>query len=149
MLQRAQNVVARNATTVFRRAFTSKTEASIALENKYVPRIHPHAASANARSPHLTFTFCFSRSLPTRTLFLLFRHAAHNYHPLPVVFSQAQGVNVTDVDGKKYIDFLSAYSAVNQGHCHPRIIKAMVDQASTVALSSRAFHNDKFPGKLI
>ncbi|MGB8706235.1 MAG: ornithine--oxo-acid transaminase, partial [Gillisia sp.] len=70
------------------------------------------------------------------------KHGAHNYHPLPVVLSKGQGVHVWDVEGKKYYDFLSAYSAVNQGHCHPKIVKAMSDQASTLALTSRAFHND-------
>ena len=70
------------------------------------------------------------------------KHGAHNYHPLPVVLSQGKGVYLWDVDGKKYYDFLSAYSAVNQGHCHPRIIDALVDQAETMTLTSRAFHND-------
>jgi ornithine--oxo-acid transaminase len=67
---------------------------------------------------------------------------AHNYHPLPVVLERGQGVCVWDVDGKKYYDFLSAYSAVNQGHCHPKIIKALVDQASKLTLTSRAFYNN-------
>ena len=70
------------------------------------------------------------------------KHGAHNYHPLPVVLSKGKGVHVWDVEGKQYYDFLSAYSAVNQGHCHPKIVKAMHDQASTLALTSRAFHND-------
>jgi len=70
------------------------------------------------------------------------RYGAHNYHPLPVVLSKGDGVHVWDVEGKKYYDFLSAYSAVNQGHCHPRIIKALTDQASVLTLTSRAFHND-------
>ncbi|KAM7223620.1 ornithine aminotransferase [Rhypophila decipiens] len=72
-------------------------------------------------------------------------YAAHNYHPLPVVFARAQGVNVWDPEGKHYLDFLSAYSAVNQGHCHPELIKALTEQASRVTLSSRAFYNDVFP----
>ncbi len=67
---------------------------------------------------------------------------AHNYHPLPVVLSKGDGVHVWDVEGKQYFDFLSAYSAVNQGHCHPKIIKALTDQAATLTLTSRAFHND-------
>ncbi|KAH6605112.1 ornithine aminotransferase [Trichoderma cornu-damae] len=71
--------------------------------------------------------------------------AAHNYHPLPVVFSKARGVNVWDPEGRQYLDFLSAYSAVNQGHCHPALVKALVDQASRLTLSSRAFYNDVFP----
>ncbi len=69
-------------------------------------------------------------------------HGAHNYHPLPVVLSRGEGVYVWDVDGKRYYDFLSAYSAVNQGHCHPKIVKAMTAQARTLTLTSRAFYND-------
>jgi len=72
------------------------------------------------------------------------KFSAHNYHPLPVVLQKGDGVYVWDVEGKKYFDFLSAYSAVNQGHSHPKIIKALLDQASTLSLTSRAFHNDKF-----
>ncbi len=71
------------------------------------------------------------------------QYGAHNYHPLPVVLSKGEGVYVWDVEGKKYFDFLSAYSAVNQGHCHPRIVQTTIDQASTLALTSRAFHSDK------
>ncbi|KAJ5376667.1 ornithine aminotransferase [Penicillium cosmopolitanum] len=71
--------------------------------------------------------------------------AAHNYHPLPIVFSRAQGTSVWDPEGRHYLDFLSAYSAVNQGHCHPELVKALVDQASRLTLSSRAFYNDVFP----
>lgn len=71
------------------------------------------------------------------------KHGAHNYHPLPVVLARGEGVYVWDVEGKKYYDFLSAYSAVNQGHCHPAIIGAMMEQAKTLTLTSRAFHNDK------
>ncbi len=71
------------------------------------------------------------------------KHGAHNYHPLPVVLSRGEGVYVWDVEGKKYYDFLSAYSAVNQGHCHPRIVGAMMKQAQTLTLTSRAFYNDK------
>jgi len=70
------------------------------------------------------------------------KYGAHNYHPLPVVLSKGEGVFVWDVEAKQYFDFLSAYSAVNQGHCHPKIIKALTDQASTLTLTSRAFHND-------
>jgi len=70
------------------------------------------------------------------------KYGAHNYHPLPVVLSKGEGVFVWDVEGKKYYDFLSSYSAVNQGHCHPRIKEALVEQASTLTLTSRAFHND-------
>ncbi|ADY28065.1 MULTISPECIES: ornithine--oxo-acid transaminase [Cellulophaga] len=70
------------------------------------------------------------------------KHGAHNYHPLPVVLNKGEGVYVWDVEGKKYYDFLSAYSAVNQGHCHPKIVGAMVNQAQTLTLTSRAFYND-------
>ena len=70
------------------------------------------------------------------------KHGAHNYHPLPVVLSRGEGVFVWDVEGKRYYDFLSAYSAVNQGHCHPKIVGALTDQAQKLALTSRAFHND-------
>lgn len=70
------------------------------------------------------------------------RHGAHNYHPLPVVLSKGKGVYLWDIEGKRYYDFLSAYSAVNQGHCHPKIIQAMKDQAETLTLTSRAFYND-------
>jgi ornithine--oxo-acid transaminase len=69
------------------------------------------------------------------------RHGAHNYHPLPVVLDRGEGVVVWDIDGKEYYDFLSAYSAVNQGHCHPAIVKAMVDQANKLTLTSRAFYS--------
>ncbi len=71
------------------------------------------------------------------------KYGAHNYHPLPAVLSRGEGVYVWDVEGKKYFDFLSAYSAVNQGHCHPRIISALKEQAETLTLTSRAFYNDK------
>lgn len=71
------------------------------------------------------------------------KHGAHNYHPLPVVLSKGKGVHVWDVEGKQYYDFLSAYSAVNQGHCHPAIVGAMNEQAVTLTLTSRAFFNDK------
>ena len=70
------------------------------------------------------------------------KFGAHNYHPLPVVLSKGEGVFVWDVEGKKYFDFLAAYSAVNQGHCHPKIIDALTEQAKTLALTSRAFYND-------
>lgn len=72
-------------------------------------------------------------------------YAAHNYHPLPIVFARASGTSVWDPEGKHYLDFLSAYSAVNQGHCHPELVKALTEQASRLTLSSRAFHNDVFP----
>ena len=70
------------------------------------------------------------------------QYGAHNYHPLPVVLHKGKGIYVWDVEGKKYFDFLSSYSAVNQGHCHPRIVKALKDQADVLCLTSRAFYND-------
>jgi len=70
------------------------------------------------------------------------KYGAHNYHPLPVVLSKGEGVYVYDVEGKKYFDYLSAYSAINQGHCHPRLIKVMQEQCAKFTLSSRAFFND-------
>jgi ornithine--oxo-acid transaminase len=71
------------------------------------------------------------------------KYGAHNYHPLPVVLTKGEGALVWDIDGKQYFDFLSAYSAVNQGHCHPKIVDALVKQARTLTLTSRAFYNDK------
>jgi ornithine--oxo-acid transaminase len=70
------------------------------------------------------------------------QYGAHNYHPIPVVLNRGEGVFVWDVDGKKYFDFLSGYSALNQGHCHPKIIKAFIEQSQKLTLTSRAFHND-------
>lgn len=71
------------------------------------------------------------------------KYGAHNYHPLPVVLAKGEGVHLWDVEGKHYYDFLSAYSAVNQGHCHPRIINALIEQAKTLTLTSRAFYNSR------
>ena len=71
------------------------------------------------------------------------KYGAHNYNPLPVVLQQGSGVTVFDTKGNKYLDFLSAYSAVNQGHCHPRLVKAIHTQAMYLTLTSRAFYNDK------
>ena len=73
---------------------------------------------------------------------LEYEYGAHNYHPLPVVLEKGEGVYLWDVEGKKYFDFLSAYSAVNQGHCHPKIISALIDQSKKLTLTSRAFHNN-------
>src|SRR5687768_11396339 len=84
-------------------------------------------------------------SMPDKTNYYLQleeQYSAHNYHPLPVVLSKGKGVFVWDVDGKRYYDFLSGYSAVNQGHCHPAIINAFTEQAHQLTLTSRAFHND-------
>lgn len=74
------------------------------------------------------------------------KHGAHNYHPVPVVLDKGEGVFVWDVEGKKYYDFLSAYSAVNQGHCHPRIIDTLVKQARKLTLTSRAFITASWDG---
>jgi len=84
-----------------------------------------------------------TQSQATHFMALEDKHGAHNYHPLPVVLSRGEGVYVWDVDGKKYYDFLSAYSAVNQGHCHPKIIAALKAQADNLTLTSRAFYNDQ------
>jgi len=74
-----------------------------------------------------------------------YEYVAHNYHPIEVVISKAEGIWVEDPEGRRYMDMLSAYSAVNQGHRHPKIIKAMKDQADVLTLTSRAFYNDKLP----
>jgi len=84
-----------------------------------------------------------STSRSTELMDLESKYGAHNYHPLPVVLERGQGVYVWDVDGKKYFDFLSAYSAVNQGHCHPKIINALTEQAKVMTLTSRAFYNSE------
>src|SRR5665213_4528318 len=73
------------------------------------------------------------------------RYGAHNYHPLDIVVERAQGAWVTDVNGRRYLDFLAAYSAVNQGHCHPKMLEALQVQATRVTLTSRAFRNDQLP----
>ncbi|MHB1922620.1 MAG: aminotransferase class III-fold pyridoxal phosphate-dependent enzyme, partial [Chitinophagaceae bacterium] len=70
------------------------------------------------------------------------KYGAHNYHPLPVVLNRGEGVFLWDIDGRRYYDFLSGYSAVNQGHCHPKIINSLISQAQKLTLTSRAFHND-------
>ena len=71
------------------------------------------------------------------------KYGAHNYHPLPVVLARGKGVEVWDVEGHKYFDFLSGYSALNQGHCHPKILAAFITQAQKLSLTSRAFYNDQ------
>ena len=82
-----------------------------------------------------------TRTKSARLMELEEKHGAHNYHPIPVVLERGEGVFVWDVEGKRYYDFLAAYSAVNQGHCHPRIIKALTEQAQKISLTSRAFYN--------
>jgi len=79
----------------------------------------------------------------TKAIELEDKYGAHNYHPLPVVLAKGEGIYVWDVEGKRYFDFLSAYSAVNQGHCHPKIVQALIDQAKTLTLTSRAFYNNR------
>ncbi len=91
----------------------------------------------------ITFMITTKNSATANAMALEDKYGAHNYHPLPVVLEKGDGVFVWDVEGKKYYDFLSAYSAVNQGHCHPKIINALTEQASTLTLTSRAFFNDK------
>ena len=83
-----------------------------------------------------------NKSLSQKYIDIEEKFGAHNYHPLPVVLNRGEGVYVWDVEGNKYYDFLSSYSAVNQGHCHPKIINALKDQASVLTLTSRAFHNN-------
>ena len=82
----------------------------------------------------------------TDSINLEHKYGAHNYKPLPVVLQKGSGVYLWDIEGKKYYDFLSAYSAVNQGHCHPKIIGALQDQSSKLTLTSRAFHNNVLGG---
>jgi ornithine--oxo-acid transaminase len=114
----------------------------------------PHAASTTASASASTsslkplappFTSKYHATTSHSAIESEERYAAHNYHPLPIVFARAQGADVWDPEGNHYIDFLSAYSAVNQGHCHPELVKALCDQAQRLTLSSRAFHNDVFP----
>ena len=83
--------------------------------------------------------------LPAELIALEDRYGAHNYAPLDVVIERASGAWVYDTEGRRYLDFLAAYSAVNQGHCHPAILEAMVAQAKKVTLTSRAFRNDQLP----
>ncbi|KAJ5610700.1 ornithine aminotransferase [Penicillium lagena] len=92
-----------------------------------------------------TSTFAIHATSTDEAIHAEHNYAAHNYHPLPVVFARAQGTSVWDPEGRHYLDFLSAYSAVNQGHCHPKLVAALTEQASRVTLSSRAFYNDVFP----
>lgn len=85
----------------------------------------------------------FSRQLSSQEIFEREdKYGAHNYHPLPVALCRAEGVFMWDMEGRRYFDFLSAYSAVNQGHCHPRIYKVLVEQAKTLTLTSRAFYSN-------
>ncbi|XP_065360185.1 ornithine aminotransferase, mitochondrial [Calliphora vicina] len=104
------------------------------LTTRLAPRICANTVTANATT---------SRQLTSQDVFKREdKYGAHNYHPLPVALTKAEGVFVWDVEGKRYYDYLSAYSAVNQGHGHPKIVKALVEQASKLALTSRAFYSD-------
>ncbi|KAJ4461257.1 ornithine aminotransferase [Paratrimastix pyriformis] len=99
---------------------------------------------STAQQPHRQFDVPHHKNITSEECQRLERqYGAHNYHPLPVVFATAHGCKITDPEGREYYDFLSAYSAVNQGHCHPKIIQALCDQAHHLTLSSRAFYNDK------
>ena len=104
-------------------------------------RLHPRPAFRNLAGLSNTMTAISTLLHPS--IALEEKYGAHNYHPLPVVLQRGEGVFLWDTDGKRYYDFLSAYSAVNQGHCHPRIVQALVQQASRLTLTSRAFHNDQ------
>ncbi|KAM7355841.1 ornithine aminotransferase precursor [Cochliomyia hominivorax] len=110
------------------------------LTTRLAPRI---CATANASSSHSNSSGFSVRHLTSQDVFEREnKYGAHNYHPLPVALTKAKGVFVWDVEGKRYFDYLSAYSAVNQGHGHPKIVKALVEQASKLALTSRAFYSD-------
>jgi ornithine--oxo-acid transaminase len=99
--------------------------------------------SARLSSRNLSCTGSLSSPLSSGEIFKREdKYGAHNYHPIPVALSKGEGVYVWDVEGKRYLDFLSAYSAVNQGHCHPKIIAAMKKQVDNITLTSRAFYND-------
>ncbi|KAG8623148.1 hypothetical protein KVT40_008124 [Elsinoe batatas] len=112
---------------------------------------HVDGSTLNAKAPTFSPTLSspandrYHASSSNAAMSAEAEYAAHNYHPLPIVFSRAQGCTVWDPEGKQYLDFLSAYSAVNQGHCHPKLVQALVEQASRLTLSSRAFYNDVFP----
>ncbi|PGH17829.1 ornithine aminotransferase [Polytolypa hystricis UAMH7299] len=114
----------------------SPNSAKAASLKATAPVFHP-AATTRASNYHATST---AAAIDAER-----EYAAHNYHPLPIVFARASGTSVWDPEGRHYLDFLSAYSAVNQGHCHPELVKTLVEQASTLTLSSRAFYNDVFP----
>jgi len=101
-----------------------------------LPRLTPPAMATQSASTHLV-------THAERLMQLEDQYGAHNYHPLPVVLTRGHGIHLWDVEGKRYVDFLSAYSAVNQGHCHPRIIGALTEQAQRLTLTSRAFFNDR------
>ena len=107
------------------------------LVMKLTPEIHAKSEACDVVEP--------GRGVGVKLIAMEEEYGAHNYHPLDVVIDRAQGAWVTDVNGRRYLDFLAAYSAVNQGHCHPKILAAMVEQAQKVTLTSRAFRNDQLP----
>lgn len=107
------------------------------LVMKLTPEIHAKSEVCDEAEP--------GGGMETKLIAMEEEYGAHNYHPLDVVIDRAQGAWVTDVNGQRYLDFLAAYSAVNQGHCHPKILAAMVEQAQKVTLTSRAFRNDQLP----
>jgi len=118
----------------FQLSFTMRRAFQL-LSSSTVRSLRPSSAQPAARALSVSTS-------SQRYIDLEDQYGAHNYHPLPVVLKRGQGVHVWDVDDNKYLDFLSAYSAVNQGHCHPKIIKALTDQASILTLTSRAFYNN-------
>src|SRR6187397_1454187 len=96
------------------------------------------------QEPVMTDTLDTARPLTAADILELEeRHGAHNYHPLDIVIARGEGAWVWDLEGRRYLDFLAAYSAVNQGHCHPRLVKALTEQAARLTLCSRAFRNDQ------
>ncbi len=97
----------------------------------------------NLSTKMTSYTDTIAMSASRRAMELEYKYGAHNYKPMPVVLEKGSGVHVWDVDGKQYLDFLSAYSAVSQGHCHPAIVGAMIEQAQKLTLTSRAFYNDR------
>ncbi len=107
------------------------------LVMKLTPEIHEKSEARDGAEP--------GGRIESDLIALEEKYGAHNYHPLNVVIDRAQGAWVTDVNGRRYLDFLAAYSAVNQGHCHPKILAAMIEQAQKVTLTSRAFRNDQLP----
>lgn len=116
----------------------------MAVEQPAHANVHLNGSIKSKTTASTAPTTCHASSSQS-TMSAEAAYAAHNYHPLPIVFSRAQGCSVWDPEGKHYLDFLSAYSAVNQGHCHPKLIQALTEQASRLTLSSRAFYNDVFP----
>ncbi|CAF1617749.1 unnamed protein product, partial [Didymodactylos carnosus] len=116
---------------MYRKALWTPLQSSRIIFHRFASQINSSNKSIQSVSPK-------TRSIIEREE----RYGAHNYHPLPVVIEKGSGVYVWDVDGKKYFDFLSAYSAVNQGHCHRKIVECVKKQAETVTLTSRAFYNN-------